>query len=867
MSGYQVSEDYLLNHAYRNVWCTPEQDKQAIIQPARVTPPNGVWNYFNYQWRKIMLPTTGTDARFHIYQIGQVHPSILGLLAKPNTWISAKEAMEQENVLMDVYTSKGIMIPRSLCWYIVTGDKNLLVAIRKPSERPTKLVDIDLEVEPVFVRLYSNAYFNSIRNAFPDGCIRVKSIRAESVEDITAFQKEVQELPTYGGTFFYTNGRRINRIDLVSVKPGDYIEYVFDGSIKREVVFKVRNLQEFESALDNLNKFLLHYPGSSQSIDYQDDIDMYLGAAFNGTYWHGVYVHKNDSRTMRMVTHRDYSIPVVRVNGTQAANAFLTSANLELRLTIRHSGYERPLINENNRIAELYKLPPNRIIEAITGVDSTVSVWEASNLESCAYTQLMRQPQGGITREMVQQAYGYNAMSKLLGDTPTPVTIYNSQKVVEVPEGLRGCCTIYEYDAQGKLLYYTPHTTDNTYSCQAADAQFVEMIYGLGGVSLETFDNTSQGTLSPLHNYRFYVAPSISGIKTGDWEDKTGEPYYLVDGNNYTWVISAAPYNRVLSNKRHLAYTFELAPTAGVFEFDITVLHNGVYQKLDMPLGELDIFFNGYSLLEGLDFVVHGARVVITTKKYVNTSLQKQSITIRYTGFCNKDMSRTPAPEAGFVFHGNLSANNRYDIRDDKVIRIVCGGTVRLRSSLDFAEDGIGVNISNATNGMPYAIRDIIVPMNNYLVGRQNETSVDKTYEYRQASMAIDQEISDYLTKWLPEQKVAEPNAISGRYTLYSPFLSRIIDDLKSGVLWDEKFHEHFGDDWLRTRLASYERYLAFDPIGTGVFVDPRYVVVHPHPYDHYVSLDMYQWRVLERTVKIYAPGLDLSSTINVLQF
>lgn len=865
MSNYQVSEDYLLDHAYRNVWCTPEQDKQAIIQPARVTPENGVWSYFNYHWRKIMLPVSGSDARFHVYQIGQVHPAILGLLAKANTWISAKDVMEQECVLMDVYTAKGVMIPRSLCWYIVTGDKNLLVAVRKPADRPTKIIDVDLEQEPIFLRLYSNAYFNSLRADFAGSCIQVKSIKADSIAQINALQAEILNLPSYGGCFFYVNGRRVNIIDLVTAKVGDYIEYVFDASIKREITFKVRDLQEFESTLDNLNKFLLHYSGSTNLIDYQDDVDVYLGAMNSVNRWQGVYVHKNDSRTLRMVTHRDYSIPVVRINGTQAANAFLTNAELELRLTIRHSGYERPLVLESNRIFELYKLPEERLAAAMLGLESNVSVWEAAALEASAYTALMRQPQGGVTRQAVQEAYGYNAMSKLLGDTPIPVNLYNGQKVVVIPEGLRGCCTVYEYSAAGKLLYFATHVTDNTYTCQSADAAFAEVIYGLGGVSLDVVDNTVTGTLNPTYNYRFYVAPSIAGIKTGDWEDKTNDPYYLIDNNQYHWITSEAPVNRVLSNKRHLAYTFEMAPIAGVFEFDLTMFKDGVYQKLDMPLGELDLFFNGYSLIEGLDFTVRDARVVVTSKKYINSTLERQSITVRYTGFCNKNMSRTPAPDVGFVYHGNLSANNRFNIRDDKVLRIVCGGAVRLRSDLDFAEDGIGVSIANALNGAPYAIRDIIVPMNNYLIASSDPT--DKTYDYRAAAMQIDQEISDYMSLWLPEEKIVEPNAVPSRYVIYSPFFSRIIDDLKTGVLWDDKFYEHFGDDWLRTRIASYERLLAFDPFGTGMEIDSRYVVVHPHPHDTYVSLTMYQWRVLDRIAKMYAPELDLSSSINVLQF
>jgi hypothetical protein len=865
MSNNQVPANYLLTHAQRNVWCTPEQDKQAIIQPARVTPENGVWTHFTYQNRKILLPVSGSEARFHIYQVGQVHPAILGLVHKPNTWISAKEAMEQECSIVDVYTAKGIMIPRVLCWYIVTGDKNLLLAVRKAVERPLKVVDFDLEVDDVFVRLYSNAYFNSIRADFPNDCIKVKSARCHTITEINQFQIEIAALPSYGGAFFYVNGCRVDRIDLVNSKPGDYLEYVFDASIKREISLNVRNLQEFDSLLDDVHKYLLHYPGKSDQIDYQDDVDLYLGVSLAGDRWTGVYVHKNDSRTLRMVTHRDYSIPVIRLDGVQAANQFMLGGTMELRMTVRHSGYDRKVVFDNNRIFELYKLPESKILEAMVGVDSNVSVWEAGNLEASSYTKVMRQPQGGVTRELVQQAYGYNAMSVLLGDTPKQIELFNGQKQVTVPEGLRGCCTIYEYDDVGKLLYFEAHTIDNTYTCKSATASFVEVIYGIGGVALDIIDNSDSGVLNPTHNYRFYTAPGAAGIQLGPWEDRTGDPYYLITTDSYQWLMSAAPVNRVLSNKQHLAYAFQMAAIGGVFEFDLTMFKDGVYKKLDMQLGELDIFYNGYSLIEGLDFVVKDARVVVVTKKYFDPTLPMQNFTVRFTGFCNKDMGRTPAPDVGFVYHGNLSANNRFDIRDDKVLRIVCGGSVRQRSALDFAEDGISVNITSAENGMPYAIRDIIVPMNNYLTSGLLE---DKTYQQRTESMAIDKEISDYLTIRLPETKLIAPNVIeNSRYTLYSPFMSRIMDDLLTGVLWDNKFHEHFGDDWLRTRLAAYERLLDFDPIGDKMQIDSRYVTVHAHPYSYYVSVDRYQMRVLERAAKLYAPGVDVSIVTNLLQF
>lgn len=858
MSNTQVSQEYLLKHAYKNVWCTPEQDRQANLQLPRITPINGVWLNFNYQWRNFKMPLSTPGVRFHLYQIGQQFPELLGLLNQQSGWISAKEVMEANELMLDVYNAKGIIVPKSLCWYIISGDKNIILAVAKPSESPAKLLDVDLEEEPLFMRLYSNAYYHIANvNAGGQG-ILVHSEKPRDVSELNSFQTKIAQLPTTGGKFLYINGMRVNQIDLVSAKVGDYLEVVYDASIKREVYFKVRDLDEFESVLDNLHKFLLHYPGVSNVIDYQDDIDVYVGAVVDNNRWRGVYLHKNDSRTLRNLTHRDYSIPVIRVNGAKAANAFLADKQVEVRLTIRHSGYNRPLVFENNRIFELYKLPSDKIQKAMVGVDATVSVWNASALENSDYVKIMRQKQGAITKEMVQSAYGYNAISTLLGNTPKRVIPFSNQKLVVVPEGLRGCCTIYEYDAAGKLVYFTQHTVDATYSCQNPNTAFVECIYGLGGTSLDFVDNTTTGVLDPLQNYRFYTR-DLSNAK---WIDRTNDAYYLVTNNQYKWVVGGSIYNRVASNKKHLAYSFEMAPLAGVFEFDLLREVGGQYLKLDMALGELDLFFNGYSLIEGLDYIVKDARVVIIAKKYYNDSLAKQVITVRYTGFCNKDLTRNKPSDAGFVYHGALSANNRFDVRDDKVLRIVCGGVVKLRDQLSFAEDGVTPVLENVLNGAPYAIRDIVVPMNNYLIS--NATGEDKTYALRAASEVIDAEISDYLTVNLPQAPATLPNVIAGRYPLYSPFLSRILADLLSGALADQKFFEQFNDTWLKERLASYTYLLDFDLTAKVDGLDRAYCVVHPHPYPNYVTVNAYQWRIVQRAMLIFTTGAELSSTINV---
>lgn len=859
MANPQVSKDFLLGYVQRNIWCTPEQDRQANLQLPRVTPEGGAWITFSYQWRNYQLPLTENLERFHIYQIGQTFPELLGLLPSTRSkWISAEEAMEANNLILDVYNGKGVMIPRQLCWYMLSGDKNILLAVMKPEEFRGKLIDVDLEHEPVYMRVYNNAYFKRPDTQLPDLGIQLVSGKPKTVAEFNEFQSKVLALPSYGIIYQYVNGRRVDQIDLINTKVGDYVEAVFDASVKREVFFPVKDLQEFESTLDGIHKFLLHYNGTSDIIDYHDDIDIYIGHRYGNDKWEGVYLHRNDSRTARMVTHRDYSVPVIRVNGAKAANAFLADKAVEVRLTIRNSGWVRPLVFEDNRIKELYKLPQDKIIKAMVGLDATVPVWNATNLENSAYTAVMRQKQGAITRPMAQAALGYNAVSKLLGDTPDRVKLISGQKLVVIPPGLVGCCTVYEYSADGLLLYYTANIVDNTYTCQAPGAAFVELIYGIGGTKLDCVDNVPAGVLTDVYNYRFYTKE----LATSQWVDRSGSNYYLVNGDNYTWVPGTYQSTRLLSNYRHLAYTFNMAPLNGAFEFYIAAEIGGVYKRLDIPLGELDIFFNGYSLLEGLDYIVKDSRVVIITKKYFDANKTQQEITVRYTGFCNPDMTRTPPPDSGYVFHGVLSANNKYNIRDDKVLRIVADGKVRLREDIKFAEDGITAMFGNVPNGAPYGIRDIVVPMNNYLVG--GVTKEDKTYELRAKSMVIDEQISDYMTILLPQDKPTTPNIIPQRYTLYSPFISRIMADLLSGALQDDKFFQQFNDTWLDQRLDAYKYLLDFDLSAKNSPLDIRYLVVHAHPYPNYVTVNPYQMRVIQRAAALFTRNVEINATVSV---
>lgn len=864
MSNNVTPGDFLQKHAYDNVWCTPEQDRQAIVKPKRLTPIKGAWLHATIQWKSIALPNK--SGRFHVYQIGQIHPSLLGLFDDQGKWLSLSRVCESQRVLIDLYTGRGIMVPRFMSWYMVTSDRNLILAV----ELPTPRMNIDLDNEPVFMRVYTNAYFQSTRSTVGVGeTVVMHGVLARSVDDVIDMQVLVNSYRAKSGAVLcYVNGKFTNTIDLITARVGDYIEFTYDASIVKIIDFTIDLLREFTSELDGLRKYLLHHNDTVDTIDYHDDIDTYLFSQKANGMVEGVLYHKNLVSSMRMVTHRDYSVPVQRVVALAYVNDFLgENTGLKLKLFVRKSGWHRPLVYESNRIAELYKLSESERIEAMTGLHAVVPVWQAHHLELSQYTEIMKSDWGKITRSLVQEAYGYNALSVLLGDTPRRVRVASGQLVVDVPAGLQGNCTVYEYDADGLLLGWDYNGTDDLYSCVHPNASAVEMIYGHGSRQLDLRQNVNSGPYEDKYNYRFYRSKFNGPISDGVWSDVTGEGTYIASDGTYTFSVAPDDFTAVLSNKKHLTYGFDYFTIDGLIQFNLTYFDGTTNVTLPFPLGELDIFMNQKALLEGLDYVVNFPTVTVINKEYLkDPEDHPQSFVVRYTGFCNKDMVHSQPPEVGFVRHGVLSHNKRYDLRDDRVMRIVCAGQMYLRDEVSFAEDNPAVIIADAKNGSPYSIRDIVVPMNNYLTG--SGAPDDKTYVMRQNALVVDTMVSDYLSERLPMVESSAVSVITDRYKVVSPFFAKIIHDLKDGFLWDDRLHQQYGGALVKELCAFYEPLLSYDPITIERQLDDKYVVIHPHDRNRYIELGIYQYKFLLMVVEVYAnKKLEIASFVSVAEF
>jgi hypothetical protein len=845
---------YLIQHALDHVWCSPEQDYQHLFQPRRLTVPKGVKRFVDVEWLRLQLPDS--VYRYHVYQIGQLSPDFLNLLPDTQRWYTGTEAVNRNEITIDLYTQKGLHIPLFESYFRKTETFNLIIAIR---DQPRIF---SAETNVLYARFYSNAYFTSERSQFLIDRLYTNGKRIGSRVDTLSFQKEINDAKDLGTGFVYVmhNGWLVNNLVTDQVNVDDVVEYVHDTSVDRVWDVTIDSLETFNSTLDSVRKYLIKQPNAAtDSIDYHDDLDFWVYRT-GETFLKGIFFHKGHTNCLRMVTHSAYAMAVQSVlDHAQKVTDWIPNT-LSLRVVIRKSGYDRGLVFETNRIRELYRLSDLATLQAMVGAHALVPEWQAAHLEASAYTAIMAKTLGAITSPDVQLAYGYNAVSKIVGEALHRPIVEDGRRVVHPPFKLRYRATAYEYTIAGTLIDFHYHNEGRIYTVKSPEAYYIEFIVGQGGDYSGTINSATCSHQPSDINLRPFITPKRGGVSINEWRRATPRTEYVQNDQGILWLIDFEDYATAIRNDHQfLSKHLELAPLDGLLTFTIEAKEivgtAEVTQAMEFPTGKLDLFLNGHPLIENLDFFVQWPTVVICNKEYLLPALPTQKVTVRATNFPTDTAERLPPNEFGYITHGYISRNNRFDVRDDRVLRYLIEGRLWAYSDLTFSEDLAQVTVPGVRNGAPYLIDEIIVPM--------DELENNETYRFRDQARVVDQHVSDYLTLYYPEPEILGPSIIERRYQVLSPFVSRIHHALSTGFLYPEGIKGQYSVEDLCEWVKDYLPLLDYDPILNGV--DDRYVNVQPHQFFTETTLDIYQYTFLERVIQHYLQGrVDLTSHVRV---
>ena len=826
----------LVGHAIKNVWCAPRQDRQFILELSKVTPFLGSRKTAKVIWDRIELPEP--ESYYHVYQIGQNFPDNFGLEGLEDTWHNLATLCSQTLLLVDLYVDSGLHLPLTDSWVRLTRDANLIVAVRlQPSIT-------DLDANALYMRFYSNAYF-----AESTGVDQIKVIggRIRDMAHYSELQTAYYEwrAKTPGHCYAFFNGYLVNDLLPNQWKRGDVFEFVYDSSIYRIVEWNTKNLVAYESIIDKKMKYMLHpSKRADQQIDYRDDIDFWFYRPAGDFTMKGVLVHKNQEDTIRMITHCDYGMAI------QPLEKFLVDhphlGRLEdttIRMHVRRSGFDRPLVFEANRIHELYKLDDAKILAAMHGRHATVPEWQVANLEASTYTELMRSFYEDVTFDKVVEAYGYNALSVVTAQTPQRPVNMEGVNAVILPPGLQDSCTVFEYDSQGLLLEINRHEAGQQYMVSnQQNTKLIEAFAGYGGDGFETWFGSNPVPVDV--NYRYRIYRTAKGYPNGsrDWEDVTNSgDHQTIDGKIVFQNGNIYDY-LVVSDRKFLVYGLKLNYRDHLLKFTINSRNAaGIVEPIEFKPGRITLWLNRHRLIENVDYFVKWPQVVISNKRYLDQSKTDQSIVIACTGFADAAGERDPQGDCGFVKFGVLSINDRFDVRDDKVVSCVVDGRTFHRDQLIFREDSRLINVEGVREGAPYQISEVYVAIRGI---EDYNTQV-----LRDEALATDKRVEDYLSYWLPEVPPPELQVIPELHWVYSPFFAKVLWDLKNGVLEVDSLYRP--DKQILEELAAYRYLLDYDP-AVREEIDWRYIDVHPHHSTNVVFVRQVEWAYLKRVNRLF---------------
>tara|TARA_B100001057_G_scaffold463613_1_gene517788 strand:+ start:29727 stop:32255 length:2529 start_codon:yes stop_codon:yes gene_type:complete len=833
---------FLQQHAIRNVWCTPEQDRQAILKPVRYGKVRGVYERIVLGWDELQTPTRDN---YIVYQIGHYPPALFGLKGVTNTWLPLAGLSSESKCTINIYNTKGLLLPLHEVFIIQLDNKTVLLAIRESKY-------VDMVNEDIYFHHYTNAYWASQRSSeeldfWVEGITRISS----NEQAVLTLYNKWHAAKLYGKKpQLIHNGVLVESLPPANILVGDTLEVRVDDSIEEVIDISLDSLYYAYSNLDNARKYVVDL-GVAETIRYHDDIEIRICKKnADGLVTKGLLLNRNKPENVRMLASATYSVNVDQVEYIRQE---LELGEAFIRLTVRESGYKRPLIFENNRLHELNKLPEEQRYNIITGKVTSCSLWDITSLERSAYPKVMRLPKidSAVTIDLYR-CYGYNSIAYYSADNQQPVFNTGGIQRIVAPEAYRKG-TMVEYDKDDNVLAIK-RIRDDGLGYSERETALVEFFEDEFVEDCPDYYNTE---LVPSGHREYRLYHRLNG--TQDWVDitksvsftdqKDGFLRHNYSSPNHEWVV------------RHSGWawskTFVLPLRQGVGEVSL-VDANGT---MELPFRRIIVRLNGKELVQGIDYEINRQSIWISSTTHLKAEGDNEVFIVAYDfpddgGEGYVDWGR---PEhVGWVDHGMINVGNGYDLHSGLLYRANVDNKHLQRSYVERHEEYRGVN-GSLRNGAPYSISMVRPRLQAIGIPPSAEKSL------RSDALSRDKIVRDYLTLHAPIPPFTNVSPIPYRHQMYSIFCARILDDAITGVLHIPDYR--ILDSKIKTMVKQYEYLLKFDIAKTGLdgAVESGLVSARPHASGTLIEVPQKVYSFMDRVSLLYLNGrVDMTGHLTI---
>lgn len=866
-------------HAAQYVWCNPRQDKQLIFKTARLSPTYGTRHSFTAMREKHTVPTIGS--KFHVFKIAYLSEAEINIKLNYQ-WTRVSTICNTKNMLMDIYLTAGLMLPRTECWIKNTINGALILAIKQDRLIEFNTTD-DIRIDVLMtntpsIKFYTNKFFASAESLSNPRDVYVYGRKIELNSDKTTFSEQYTLYANnVGRVYAYINGWYVSDFTPSKINVGDYVEMVYDSSITLASSVARVNIPTFTSKLTNDDRHFVSPPDFIDNILFYDDIDFYIvgTGALSGR---GLYISRDMKGSIRMMTHMGFSISdeIIQSLLNSTLPALSSVGDYRIHYVIRNSGLTRKLTSSRNRLNRFMFLAKNESRAAEFKYENNLPLqeWKYPDIEAADINALYGVRYDHLTPELIKDAYGYHEAAKSLAPSTQPVitSVVDSSRSVDISNVYIYGCTVYEYSSTGLLLEYHTHQGTDSYVPQNVNTTWVEIVTGLASDGTGVGSEDVSVTFNPNFEYRFFRGPP------GELEDVTDTYAYLLSENVATWTGTLPGHDTLVLNDQYFfCQEFTTNSDVAVIAYDVGfyvgVGINKQFRTSNVPLAEVDVWLNGHPLAEGIDYHVVWPKVVVTNKTHQLPDKAPNKVLVRGRGHGNVETGYVNTTDSGFIKWGLFSVNDRYNVHWDQSLKAVVNGLAVVPGNIVYTDEEntsvyyptpgifeaeatnltldrivsgatvtrLGVSNNHPLNGKPYSLRDSYSGLTVAIPG--------STRDYRLDIMDFDKRLSNYLTYKLPEDDPLLPNVISAKYPIISPFIEACMDGMLnetiSNTVWDKYSYEV---EEVLADMSEHVFLLGGDPTQDAIYdtLDMAIADICAHPYPDKVPVNFNQYRFLE---------------------
>lgn len=869
--------DLLFDYAVKDVWANPHADRHATIKLVRLTrssgaiknieTPIGCWN----------MPTP-TD-RYHLYVYTTEDPIKFGLQDEITGWRTLSDIWENTNTQVDVF-SKGRMCLHDTVYLGQSTAGYILVAVKLAE---TNLSIISNDVDPVYLRFYTNG------NPEPDVFGGDKHRIFRQANGFTGYNAFRQFITNYETNFglkpnVYYNGFWIDFVDVPAtysnLLPGDVIELLVDinGQLPAHQEYVIDDLPAFTSTVDSVNKLIVSYEDDVEFTNtYVDDKDVWVvGYDAIRDMNIGLYFPRLFHKDMRKLTDKDFSIHAGRVEATGISLQQQWGANplTDLRIVVfdKWTHLNDLLIQDKHRTRDLMNLPKAIRHQALVGVNATMDIWKAQNLETAPLNIWQDSENKDIVPANIVDVFTRKSALMVL-------QMFEQDEVsgadVMAPRFADGrLARLLAFQGQLGARYPGPITGETvtlirnqimTPTTDIPDLYLPEKRVFTGPeevVPEDVIPPVPPGQLTPViisNKYDFLA-----------YYDDNGLPELAIQDTHYVlttpapgkvgiaWDPSVTGFTKYV---RTADYRFEWredrTPTEVKDGIDIwkrTTYPNA--DPLNVSAKNIYVWRDGDFAIEGLDYVIKDGKIFTQSILLPVGGVTEYEVLI--VGLPDKELKRIPKGMWGWMVYGKMSYNDKYNFARYRHNMFFANGKsiypLTYASSEEYSDETPSGAIAALPDGTPYAV----VPRPQFVKDADLDSICDsEIYENN-----LDKQLEDYLTTIYPQPQETGLVTLASKYDLVSIFMEKLIDEIVANNL--DILDPDPDDSYINAKVAAYLYWYDIDV--TQQDHDMNFVEIHPMRDQAGATVNVIEYNFLTRVNELMlgdqVTGLNLYLTI-----